>query len=134
MTPAEIARLRLYNQHLTAAALRSPAEAAGWLGAVQAQDFAGSLYAIGLRMPDATEAGVERAIADKSVVRSWLMRGTIHIMPTEDARWMLELLAPRQNARSANIYRKAGLTAQILDLAGDVLARELRGGRRLTRP
>jgi hypothetical protein len=53
-------------------------------------------------------------------------------MPAEDARWMISLLAPRQNARCATIYRKAGLTPAILDHAGEVVAKEL-PGRRLTR-
>jgi hypothetical protein len=50
MTPAEIVRWRLHNQHLQAAALGTPAEVARWLGAVQEQDLDGSLYAIGLRI------------------------------------------------------------------------------------
>ena len=46
-----------------------------WLGAVQAQDYLGSLWAIGLRMQNATEEAVEQAIADRTIIRTWPMRG-----------------------------------------------------------
>ncbi len=133
MTTADIVRARLDHQRLSRPDLATPAEVARWFGAVQSQDLPASLYGIGLRMPTATEAGVEQAIAEKTVVRSWPMRGTIHVMPAEDARWMVDLLAPRQNARSAHIYRKAGLTADVLKGAGEVLASELKGGKQLIR-
>ena len=38
---------------------------------------------------------MERAIADRQIVRTWLMRGTIHFAAPEDVRWLLELCAPR---------------------------------------
>ena len=129
MDLADIARLRLRNQRLSHPDLPSPAEAVRWFGAVQSQDLPGSLHAIGLRVPGSTETSVEQAIADKSLVRSWPMRGTIHLMPAEDARWMINLLAPRQNARSVTVYRRAGLTPAILSHAGEVLAKELPGQR-----
>ncbi len=46
------------------------------MGAVQAQDFAGANWAVGLRLPGATERDIERAIADREIVRTWPMRGT----------------------------------------------------------
>ena len=66
-----------------------------WLGAVQAQDYLGSLWAVGLRLKKGSEATVELAIADRSIVRTWPMRGTIHFVAAEDVRWMLPLLTPR---------------------------------------
>lgn len=43
------------------------------------------LWSIGLRMDAGTLAGVERAIAERRIVRSWPMRGTLHVMAAEDA-------------------------------------------------
>jgi hypothetical protein len=133
MTTADIAALRLQNQHLSHADLASPADVVRRFGAVQAQDFPDALYAIGLRMPSATDATVEHAISEKTIVRSWPMRGTIHFMPAEDARWMIRLLAPRYNGKAANNYRKAELTPRILAQAGKVLANRMSGGRQCTR-
>ena len=103
------------------------------MGAVQAQDYAGGLWGIGLRLDGATEADVERAIADATLVRTWPMRRTLHIVAGEDVRWMLRLLTPRQLALSAGRHRQLGLAAGGFARAGRILSRALRGGRRLTR-
>src|SRR5512139_2904655 len=132
VTP-DIGQWRLHNHHLSRPDFVTPADVVRGFGAVQAQDLFSSLYAIGLRMPTATEALVEQAIADRTIVRSWPMRGTIHFMAAEDARWMLKLLALRQEARIAPVYRRAGLTDEIIAKAGDVFALAMRGGKQLTR-
>jgi hypothetical protein len=49
--------------------------------AFQAQDFAGALWSIGLRSTGSTEAAVLAALASGEIVRSWPMRGTLHIVP-----------------------------------------------------
>jgi hypothetical protein len=42
-----IASQRLTNQHIAAADLERPAEVVAWLGAIQAQDYSGGLWAVG---------------------------------------------------------------------------------------
>jgi hypothetical protein len=77
---------------------------------------------------------VERAIAKGTIVRTWPMRGTLHFVAAEDARWMLGLTMPRVLAAStARLEREYGLGAQALGRSGEVVARALEGGRRLTR-
>src|SRR5215468_1986279 len=126
----DIAERRLRSQRLSRPQGRTPADVVRWLGAVQSQDLPASLWAVGLRMANAvTEIDVERAIADKSVIRSWPMRGTIHLMPAQDARWMVRLLAPRLDQKVAGNYRRAGLSPEIIARAGDVIARTLTGNR-----
>src|SRR6188768_4049600 len=97
----EIAALRLQNQHLLSPAFRTAGDVVRWFGAVQAQDYFGSLWAIGRRMKKAVEADIEQAITDRTIVRTWPMRGTIHFVPPEDVRWMLSLLTPRVMVRAA---------------------------------
>ncbi len=133
MTNADIAAQRLRNQHLSHPNLASPAEVVRWFGALQAQDYYGSLYAIGLRLPRATEKTIEEAVANRSIVRTWPMRGTIHYVAAEDLRWMLPLLARRRVARNRSIYQKAGLKEADFEKAGKVLQRELNDGKLLTR-
>jgi hypothetical protein len=94
MTASGIARLRLAAQHAGTASPDTPADVVRRLGAVQAQDYRGGLWAVGLRTTGATEASVEQALAGKSIVRSWPMRGTLHFTAAEDLRWMLAHLAP----------------------------------------
>lgn len=128
MTFSDILALRLYNQKLTSSSFTMPHEVVRWLGAVQAQDLSASLYAIGLRLPGSTEASIEAAIADKSIIRSWPMRSTIHHMPAEDALWMTRLLGPRTNTKSASIFRNFGLTPEILTQAWPIIERTLHDG------
>ena len=63
--------------------------------AIQAQDFPGAKWALGLRAPGTTLADVDAALAAGTIVRSWPMRGTLHLTPAEDLKWMLALMTPR---------------------------------------
>lgn len=81
-----VAPQRLRTQRLTGGGFAAPADAVRWFGAVQAQDYPGALWALGMRTEGATEASVEQAIADRAIVRSWPLRGTLHFTAPEDLR------------------------------------------------
>jgi Winged helix DNA-binding domain len=134
MANHEIAHLRLYQQHLSRATFKQPADVVAWFGAVQAQDYLGSLWAIGLRMQQAVEADIERALANRTIVRTWPMRGTLHFVAAPDVRWMLKLLTPRIVTGSARrIYQQAGLDEAIFTRSKKLFAGALQGGRQLPR-
>jgi hypothetical protein len=134
MTPAEILRRRLENQALARTSFRTPEDVVAWFGAVQAQDYLGSLWALGQRMRGASEAGVEAAESRRAIVRTWPMRGTLHFVAAADVHWMTQLLAPRVLARNAaRIKREVDVDAAVVARCRAVLARELAGGRRLER-
>src|SRR5215203_5256596 len=102
----DIADLRLRNQRIAGAGFERPGEVVAWMGAVQAQDYLGALWALGLRMKKkTTEEAVEQAIAERTVVRTWPMRGTLHFVAPADIRWMLALLARRVLAGRPARYR-----------------------------
>jgi Winged helix DNA-binding domain len=130
----DVVRRRLAAQQLARPALGTAAELVRFMGAVQAQDYRGSLWAIGLRLAGATEPEIEAAIAARSIVRTWPMRGTLHFAPAEDVRWMLQLLAPRLITQNAGRNRALGLDRGALSRSARLLARALEGGRSLTRP
>jgi hypothetical protein len=126
---AVIASQRLLRQGIADARFETPVDAVSWLLAVQAQDYSSSLWAVGLRTRDGSEADVERAIADGALVRTWPMRGTLHLVAADDARWLLELLAPRVIAhRSALVERHFGLDAATLKQCRRVVSHALRDG------
>lgn len=129
MAVADIGIQRLATQGLARPAFATAAEVVRWMGAVQAQDFLGSLWAIGCRMERATEGDIERAITERAIVRTWPMRGTVHFVPAEDARWMVDLLAPRVIARLQGVYRQAGLDEEVFARSRDLFVRALEGGR-----
>jgi hypothetical protein len=91
----DIPTLRLHAQGIVRPRFSTAEAIVTHLGAVQAQDYPGALWSIGLRIPGATRADVEQAILDRTIVRTWPMRGTLHFVPAPDARWMLDLMAPR---------------------------------------
>lgn len=128
-----IARLRLASQHIARPILDEPAAVVRRLGAVQAQDYLGALWGVGLRMRGATEASVEDAVARGAIVRTWPMRGTLHFVAAEDVRWMLSLLTPRVIAASAGRYRQLELDAKLFARAGRLAERALAGGKPLRR-
>jgi hypothetical protein len=73
-------------------------------------------------------------IANRQIVRTWPMRGTLHLVPPEDVRWMLKLLTPRAIARSAKRHAQLGLTDEVFAHAGNLFTEALKGGRMLARP
>ena len=126
---------RLRSQLLARNPATTAHEVVAHLGAVQAQDYLGALWAVGLRMRAAVESDVERALAERTIVRCWPMRGTLHFVAAEDARWMLELLAPRVLSRHrARLQRDFELDPRTLRRARTLIERALQGGHALTRP
>ena len=125
---------RLQRHGIAAPMAADPADAVRRMGAMQAQDYAASLWAIGLRTRGATRATVEDAIACGKIVRTWPMRGTLHWLAREDVRWMVALLAPRvQAANAARIARDLGLDASTLTHGRRVLEQALKEGVPVTR-
>jgi hypothetical protein len=133
MKNSDIAQLRLYNQQISVSKFNHPADCIAWLGAVQAQDYLGALWAVGLRSQQSSEAAVEKAIADKTIVRTWPMRGTIHFVAASDARWMLELLAPRVLSRSKGRLKQLELDETTLARSRKLLTKTLQGGKQMRR-
>jgi hypothetical protein len=132
--PNDLVLRRLHAQRVATTAFTRPAEVVAWLGAVQAQDYLGALWGVGLRLVSgAREHDVERALAERSIVRSWPMRGTLHFLAAADARWMIALLAPRAAGAAKNRLERMGIDAEVLARARRALVRRLEGGRSLTR-
>lgn len=64
--------------------------------AVQAQDPRGARLTIRARSAGLTAAEVDRALADRSLVSTWLNRGTLHLIRSEDYWWLHKLTARPQ--------------------------------------
>ncbi|HXO84536.1 MAG TPA: crosslink repair DNA glycosylase YcaQ family protein, partial [Gemmatimonadales bacterium] len=106
-----IARRRFASQHLIAPTLRSAVEVVRALGAVQAQDYPNAKWAIGQRTTGLIDADIEQAFARGEILRTHVLRPTWHFVLPADARWMLELTAPRVKTAMASYDRKLGLEA-----------------------
>ncbi|MBK8023465.1 MAG: AlkZ family DNA glycosylase [Chloroflexi bacterium] len=124
---------RLHNHRLAGTDLRTPAEVVAWLGAVQAQDFAGAKWSLGLRLKNAREADIARDFDEGAILRTHVMRPTWHFVAPADIRWLIELTAPRVHTINGTMYRKLGLESALLARSLDIMARALEGGNYLTR-
>jgi hypothetical protein len=91
----DLRRLRMRAQRLTGRRPRAVAEVVRAVGGLQAQDTPASRLAVRPRSTALDEAAVRRACnQDRSVVRTWAMRGTLHLVAAEDAGWLVALLGP----------------------------------------
>lgn len=105
----------------------------GWLGAMQGQDLASVKWSLGLRLPGLTEGDVDAAFEQGTVLRTWPMRGTIHLIASNDARWMLEAVGSRALSGVEKRWDYLGLDRSTVESAGVILEQALVGGKRLTR-
>jgi hypothetical protein len=76
---------------------------------------------------------VETSFGSGEIVRSWPMRGTLHLVPAEDLGWMLELTAPRAIRSAASRRAALGITETEVERAREIAVASLTGGRALTR-
>ena len=127
MTDAELARYRLVNQQIAATRCKEPVDVVSTLGAVQGQDYLGTLWAIGLRLPAAAEIDIERAIANRTIIRTWPLRDTLHFVAAADVHWLLELLGSRIISSSNLRLKHYGLDSAVLTRVQKVLVKSLQG-------
>lgn len=134
MTNKRIAGLRLLNQHISSPAFQQPEQVVRALGALQAQDYMQAVWAIGLRTGSAGLADVERAITEREILLTWSLRGTIHCVPPEDVKWMLQLCAPRLLRAAKRRLEQLELDDQTLERCRRIIYHALKGGQCVTRP
>lgn len=133
MSNFSITRLRLQNQHLLNPEFTSPADIVRHMGAVQSQDYAGAKWALGLRLKNATDGLIDKALADGNIIRTHVLRPTWHFVHPEDVRWMLQLTAKRIQATAASYHRQLQLDAQILAKCEKLIVKALNGKQQLAR-
>ncbi|MFI0795176.1 winged helix DNA-binding domain-containing protein [Micromonospora rubida] len=136
LTGAEALALRTTSLLLRPHPTARPTDVAGvveWFGAMQAQDAASGMWSLGLRLPGWTQADVQAALERREALRTWPMRGTVHLVPSRDARWMLEVTGVRILDAAGPRRALLGLSLEDVDRAADVLGGALAGGVRMTR-
>ncbi|WP_458781401.1 winged helix DNA-binding domain-containing protein [Arthrobacter sp. D3-16] len=139
-----LGRLRLASQRLVPHPAVPPASApdvsgsiAGtvrWMTAMQAQDLQAALWAVGARVPGAGLSDARSAIDSGAVVRSWPMRGTLHLVAPEDLHWMLDLTAERLTKSIAARHRELGITWADIEKCRDIALEQVAGGGAASRP
>ena len=92
---------------------------------VQAQVASAAELAVGVRQLRPEFLGIEKCIADKSLMKTWVMRGTLHAMPTAEAPLYLSLMASARSWEKGSWQRAFGASpdemAALTDLVADLL-------------
>jgi hypothetical protein len=120
-------------QGIGQAVRETPAGVVGRLLALQAQDLPGAKWSVGVRGQPSSMAAVDAALRAGEVVRSWPLRGTLHLVPAEDLGWLLELTADRAIRSAATRRASLGLEEADLERARQAAIAALVGDRSLTR-
>ncbi|MDX6673833.1 MAG: hypothetical protein QOH11_1251 [Solirubrobacteraceae bacterium] len=102
--------------------------------AVQAQDLPAARRAVRARTRGLTAEALNAALSEeRSIVRGWLGRGTLHMVAREDYPWMLALTAPTQAAHGRRRLGEEGVSEAEADRAMRVIEDALAGEGPLTR-
>ncbi|MFH8250637.1 winged helix DNA-binding domain-containing protein [Microbacterium sp. B2969] len=124
---------RLRSHRLSAPA-PTVAAAAEHMLATQAQEFWGGRWAIAARTRgEPTVRDVDAAFDRGEIVRTWTMRGTIHIIPAREVAWVVSVTGERQFRKAAPQHRSESIDAAEVARAGALARTALRGGNRLAR-
>jgi hypothetical protein len=133
---ARLARARSAAQILhRPRAARDPVEVARLAGPIQAQEPRAARLAFRARAAGLTAADVDRArTEERSLLRAWCMRRTVHLLPSEDAGWLLPLFAERIVRQARKRLSDFGLDRRGQDRALRLLHDAVDADGALTRP
>jgi len=129
----DVARLRLANQQITVHTHTTARDVVAAFGAMQAQEYRSALWAVGVRLGNATQRDVEQPLASAAIVRTWALRGTLHLVAAEDVRWILDLVGRKVVAGSAGRLRQLGIGDLELEASRHALEKGFSDGGGLTR-
>ena len=133
MKNIEITNQRLQNQQIHAPHATTPTELVAWMGAMQAQDYEMSKWAMGVRLPNQTEGILEAALNNGEVLRTHLLRPTWHLVAPKDIRWMLALSKPQIEKIVAGYNERLGLDIATRSKSNDIIEKALTQRPNLTR-
>jgi Winged helix DNA-binding domain len=132
---ARLRRMRVAAQLLHRPAGRSPADVVSHLVGIQAQAAMAAELGIRARSRRTTIADVDRArLEDRSIVRTWAMRGTMHLVSAEDVGWLVPLTVEPTRARAHRRLAEEGVPARTVERALGLIEDMLASEGPLTRP
>jgi winged helix DNA-binding protein len=125
---------RITAQGLAGEPARDPVAVAERLLAVQGQDPRGARLAIRARSAGVTAADVDRALTeDRSLLITWLNRGTLHLVRSEDYSWLHALTTPPLLSSATRRLRGEGVGVDAAEKAVRTIERALSDEGPLTR-
>jgi len=133
MTLTEISNLRLISQKIATPEFKTATEVVSRMGAIQAQDFLMSKWAIGVRLSDPAVDIVESSINKGEIVRIHVLRPTWHLISSADIHWMMMLSTQKIKSSFKARYKELDLTESVISKTQAIIVRKLSNGFNLTR-
>jgi hypothetical protein len=125
---------RLTAQLLAGPSARDAAAVVERLLAVQGQDPRGARLAVRARTTGQAAADVDRALTEeRSLLITWLNRGTLHLVGREDYPWLHALTTPLLFTGNARRLAQVGVTQRLADRGVATIERSLAEEGPLTR-
>jgi len=126
MSTSEPLAARLTAQALAGVPLESPVAVAERLLAVQGQDPRGARLAVRARTEGLSAADVDRALSEeRSLLITWLNRGTLHLVRSEDYPWLHALTTPTHFASCGRRLQQEGIPEAAAERAMAIVAKTL---------
>ncbi|MFF4606065.1 winged helix DNA-binding domain-containing protein [Streptomyces sp. NPDC001339] len=134
VTHAQVLSWRLRRQSLAPRTTASAVALVARLAGVQAQVPSAAELAVAVRQqsPRADADAVRQALEDRSLIRTWAMRGTLHLLPAEDTASFLALLGAARTWEKPSWQRAFGVSPQQMAALGEAVD-DILSGRVLTR-
>jgi hypothetical protein len=108
------------------APLKDPVAVAERLLAIQAQDARGARLAVRARTEGLAVTDVDRALTeDRTLLITWLNRGTLHLVRSEDYPWLHALTTPRLFTANSTRLLQEGVDADAAERAVGIIERRL---------
>ena len=130
----DVIATRLRSQRLIGERFSTAAEAVGWFGAVQSQDYPAAKWALGQRIAGAVDSDLDSAFDRGDILRTHVMRPTWHFVLPADIVWIQQLTSARVLSGLKARHRALDLDADSVARAIEVIGEALSGGNFLTRP
>jgi hypothetical protein len=130
---ASIYAERFASQGLSGPPARDPVAVAERLLAVQGQDPRGARLAIRARSEGLAAADVNRALGQRELVITWLNRGTLHLVRSEDYPWLQMLTTPPLLSSCRRRLSQEGISPEQGELAVETIEGSLAEEGPLTR-
>jgi Winged helix DNA-binding domain len=126
---AEVHAARLTSQGLSTRPARDPVDVAERLLAIQGQDPRGARLAVRARSEGLVASDVDRALEERRLVITWVNRGTLHLIRSEDYPLLQALTTPPLWTSSRTRLEQTGVGDKA-DRGVEVVARALEDGPR----
>jgi hypothetical protein len=133
VTWAQVLTWRMRRQFIDPPSGGGPVEVTRRLAGVQAQVTSASELTIALRQADPRRGAVADALAGRTLVKTWAMRGTLHLLPADEAAAYLEVSAAHRNWERGSWQKTFGATPADLEAIAAAASEALDGGAVLTR-